>query len=65
MTGIRDQLRSLTVSLLSHRCKHDARGAVREVVGAGTGQRQHCIDGLVCSAVAPKYVVEALDTVIE
>jgi hypothetical protein len=34
-------------------------------VGAGAGQRQRCIDGLVCSAVDPKYVMQTLDTVIE
>ena len=62
---MRDQLRSLNVSLLGHRCKHDAQSAVRGFVGAVAGQRQRCIDGFVYSAGASEDVMKELDTVIE
>jgi hypothetical protein len=65
MTVMRDQLRSLTVSLLSHRCKHDAQGAVRGVVGAVASQRQRCIDGFVYSGGSSGDVMKESDTVIE
>jgi hypothetical protein len=60
MMTIRDQLSNVTVSLLGHRCKHDARGAGRGVVGAGTRQCKQCIDGFVYSAGASGDVMGSL-----
>ena len=59
---MRDQLRSLSVSLLGHWCKHDTRGAVivRADVGAGTRQCKQCIDGFVYSAGASRDVTGLL-----
>ena len=65
MMTMRDQLSNVTVSLLSQRCKHDARGAGRGAVGAGTGQRQRCIVGVVYSAKVSVKVIGESDTVIE
>ena len=65
MMTMRDQLKNVSVSLISQRCKHDARGAGRGAVGAETGQRQRCIDGFVHSAKASGDVIGKKDTVIE
>ena len=62
---MRDQLSNVTVSLLSHGYRHDTRGAVRGVAGAGMRQRQRCIDGFIYSAGAFRDVTEALNTVVE
>jgi hypothetical protein len=65
MMTMRDQLSNVTVSVLSQRCKHEAQGAGRGAAGAGTGQRQRCIDGVVYSAEASGDMIGKLNTVIE